>query len=91
MERLRVVIDGRVQGVGFRFSTQREAMALGLGGWVRNLGDGRVEAEFEGARPALDAMLAWCRSGPAFAMVSTVETEWESGDQRYGGEFRTRV
>jgi acylphosphatase len=90
MNRLRVVIDGRVQGVGFRFSTQREAMALGLGGWVRNLYDGRVEAEFEGPRGTLEAMLAWCRGGPAFARVSNVEVEWESGEPRYGGEFRIR-
>ena len=91
MERLHVVIDGRVQGVGFRFATQREAMARGLGGWVRNLYDGRVEAEFEGPRGALEAMLAWCRSGPAFARVSSVETAWESGEPCYGDEFRIRM
>ena len=91
MERLRVVIDGRVQGVGFRYSTQRQAVAMGLGGWVRNLYDGRVEAEFEGPRPALESMLAWCHQGPAFAHVSSVDAAWESGDPVYDGKFRIRM
>ncbi len=83
IDRLHVIIEGRVQGVGFRFSTIREARRLGLNGWVRNTPDGSVEAELEGLKPALDQMLAWCRQGPAFASVRSVATSWSSGDARY--------
>jgi acylphosphatase len=75
-QRLEVRISGRVQGVWFRASTREEALRRGLSGWVRNLPDGRVEAVFEGDRPALDAMLAWCRVGPPGARVAGVETGW---------------
>jgi len=70
------MIEGRVQGVGFRYSVSRQAASLGLSGWVRNLYDGRVEAEFEGSHEALDAILAWCWKGTTFADVSTVDAEW---------------
>jgi len=84
-ERLRVTISGRVQGVGFRYATYREATALGLTGWVRNAYDGGVEAEFEGARAHLEAMLAWCRQGPRYADVRDVHVEWGEGDGRQLG------
>lgn len=67
-----VRISGRVQGVGFRDWTQREAVARGLSGWVRNLPSGEVEAVFSGDAAAVDAMLAACRSGPRFAHVDQV-------------------
>jgi acylphosphatase len=69
--RVRVVVTGRVQGVFFRDSCREHARAEGVGGWVRNRGDGAVEAEFEGPRAAVDRMVAWCRSGPARARVDT--------------------
>ena len=84
-ERLHVCIAGRVQGVGFRFATQRQALRLGLSGWVRNRADGCVEAEFEGARQELQQMLEWCRQGPMFASVNQVDAQWESGPSRYEG------
>lgn len=74
MECIRVVIEGRVQGVGFRYHTCAEARALGLNGWVCNRPDGRVEAEFEGSEDAVQSMLAWCQRGPAMARVSRVVT-----------------
>lgn len=77
-ERLHVVVDGRVQGVGYRYSTYRRALELGLSGWVRNLEDGRVEAEFDGPREALEQMLEWCRRGPSFSRVLCVEETWSS-------------
>ena len=82
-QRLHVLIEGRVQGVGFRFSTVRVANELGLAGWVRNCVDGRVEAEFEGPEPALKKMLAWCRRGPSFAEVDDVAAAWDSGPAQY--------
>ena len=85
IDRLHVYIHGRVQGVGFRYATDRQARALGLAGWVRNLPDGRVEAEFEGPREALESMLAWCGQGPAMASVRSVEERWEQGEPRHTG------
>ena len=73
LTRKRVVVDGRVQGVGYRASCAREARAAGVGGRVHNLVDGRVEAVFEGAPEAVDALVAWCRHGPRFAAVGRVE------------------
>lgn len=80
--RARVVVRGFVQGVGFRASTRARAVSLGLAGWVRNQGDGSVEAVFEGERDRVESMLDWCRRGPAGARVDDVEASWEqpSGD-----------
>lgn len=74
--RVRIVVSGLVQGVAFRQSTAEEARALGLSGWVRNLADGRVEAEVEGERAAVEALLRWARRGPPAARVDDVEAEW---------------
>ncbi len=75
--RVHVVIEGRVQGVFFRASTRDEARARGLGGWVRNLTDGRVEAVFEGDKLVVENMLAWCRKGPSYAYVDHLEIDWQ--------------
>jgi acylphosphatase len=72
MRRVHLLIEGRVQGVFFRASCAREAEARGLGGWVRNLPDGRVEAIFEGSDTQLEGMVAWCRQGPPGAQVDEV-------------------
>ena len=71
----RLVIAGRVQGVGFRYAFADEARMRGLGGWVRNRRDGRVEALVSGPAPAVAAMLAWARVGPPAARVSSVDVE----------------
>jgi acylphosphatase len=75
--RARVVVHGRVQGVWFRDSTRREALRLGVGGWVRNREDGTVEAVFEGEDHAVAQMVAWCRLGPPRAVVSTLDVTEE--------------
>ena len=72
-KRVQVVIRGRVQGVGFRASCARRAVALGVTGWVRNEWDDSVEALFEGDAGAVDQMVAWCWQGPAMAEVTGVE------------------
>ena len=71
----RLVIRGRVQGVGFRFHIRAEAMRLGVAGWVRNRSDGTVEALVQGEQDAVDRMIAWARRGPSSARVSDVEVE----------------
>ncbi len=68
----KVVVSGRVQGVFFRDSTRREAQRLGVGGWVRNRSDGRVEALFEGPADAVEQLVRWCREGPRHADVDDV-------------------
>ncbi|MFQ5534218.1 MAG: acylphosphatase [Sphingomonadales bacterium] len=68
-----VRISGRVQGVCFRTWTGKQAVALGLDGWVRNRTDGTVEAVFRGPALDVDKMVANCRSGPPAALVSKVE------------------
>lgn len=70
--RRHVIVSGRVQGVFFRDSTQREAGRLGVAGWVRNLDDGTVEAVFEGDSSAVESMLDFCRRGPERARVDEV-------------------
>ena len=72
MIRRRVLIEGQVQGVGFRASCAAQARAAGVAGMVRNLADGRVEAVFEGAAASVDALVAWCEQGPRFARVGHV-------------------
>ena len=70
--RIRLRVDGRVQGVAYRASTQDEARRLGLTGWVRNLDDGAVELEAQGPAEAVAALEAWCHRGPSLARVTGV-------------------
>lgn len=73
---VRWTVRGRVQGVGFRYSTVQAARRLGLVGWVRNLPDGRVEIEAAGTRDQLHQLLEWLHAGgPAGAMVAGVHEE----------------
>ena len=75
--------------MAFRANCQRQANALGVTGWVRNLWDGSVEALFEGPPEAVDAMLGWCRRGPSSAVVTDVEvTEAEPGPPRRSFHIR---
>ena len=76
--RRRVVVHGRVHGVGFRASCARRAIELGLAGEVRNRADGTVEAVFEGERAAVEALVAWCRAGPPMARVTGVDVAEEA-------------
>ena len=87
---LHVIVTGRVQGVFFRESTRREASALRLSGWVRNLADGRVEARFEGRREDCERALAFVRTGPPSASVTHVDAQWEALPDAPGGAFHVR-
>ncbi|RRR69826.1 MAG: acylphosphatase [Candidatus Viridilinea halotolerans] len=82
--RAHVIIIGRVQGVSFRAYARDRARAAGVEGWIRNLEDGRVEAVFEGTRPAVQRMVSWCYSGPALAAVEKVEVRWEAPSGKEG-------
>ncbi|MDQ1582320.1 MAG: acylphosphatase [Microbacteriaceae bacterium] len=72
MIRRRAVIQGRVQGVGFRYSASGQANTLGISGFARNRGDGSVEVEIEGEETSVERMLAWLESGPHGAEVRSV-------------------
>ena len=86
--RRRVLVAGRVQGVFFRHSCRREATGRQVGGWVRNLPDGRVEAVFEGQPAAVEAMVAWCASGPPSAEVADIHVAEERPEG--ATDFRVR-
>ena len=75
----RLVISGRVQGVGFRYSMAAQARALGVTGWVRNRRDGSVEAMIAGDAAQIEAMLAWSRTGPAGCAVEKLIVESATG------------
>jgi len=75
VQTIRLLIRGQVQGVGFRDALRQQAERLGVTGWVRNRADGNVEALAQGSAAALDALLAWARSGPPAARVRQVECE----------------
>jgi len=88
MTRRRVKASGRVQGVFFRDSVQREAESAGLAGWVRNCGDGSVEAVFEGDDAAVARMVDFVQSGPGRADVDDVEVAEEEPEGLSGFEVR---
>ena len=71
-ERWRLLVEGSVQGVGFRSACCRRATELGLYGWVRNLSDGRVEVQAEGTSLELNELRLWCERGPSTAKVRLV-------------------
>lgn len=83
MKRVRAVVHGRVQGVGFRWSTQTAARGFGVTGWVRNRPDGAVEALLEGPAAAVERMTAWLHAGPDGARVARVSL----AEEPYRGEF----
>jgi acylphosphatase len=72
MQRLFLKIYGKVQGVSFRFYAKREAIRLGITGWIRNKPDGTVEAEIEGEKRTLEQFLRWCQRGTSHARVEKV-------------------
>lgn len=71
----RIVVSGKVQGVGFRDWTVRHAKQLGVSGWVRNRSDGGVEIHASGDSDALDALVDACRTGPPLARVDHVDAQ----------------
>jgi acylphosphatase len=81
--RLHAMLNGRVQGVGFRYFVRQQAEDLGLSGWVRNLRTGGVELVAEGERVVLEKLVAALRHGPPGARVDDVNLDWTAAT----GEF----
>ena len=73
MKRVRVVVSGDVQGVGYRYTMRMVAREVGVTGWVRNRRDGSVEAEVEGSDAQVDEVLAWMAEGPPGAQVDNAQ------------------
>jgi len=86
--RAHVWISGQVQGVYFRAYAEDEAAFRKVGGWIRNARDGRVEAVFEGDRPAVEAIIQWCHRGSPASRVTEVEVIWEATQEE--PSFRIR-
>jgi acylphosphatase len=83
LKQVQLVVRGRVQGVFFRASAQREAKRLGLTGWVKNRGDGAVELVAEGEEEGLKDVIAWANRGSSASRVERVDVRWRS----FSGEF----
>ncbi|HEU0231034.1 MAG TPA: acylphosphatase [Burkholderiaceae bacterium] len=77
IETVSVRVSGKVQGVGFRAATVRQAHLLGIAGWVRNASDSSVEAVLQGSVDQIDRMLSWLSVGPPAARVDQVEHQQE--------------
>jgi len=75
VKRIRAIVRGDVQGVGFRAATAQEARRAQIAGWVRNMRDGSVEVEAEGTAQAVDGLITWLRRGPSLARVTAVEVD----------------
>jgi acylphosphatase len=88
MRAVRVIVRGRVQGVGFRAFVEAEVLSRGLSGWVRNRRDGTVEAVLSGEDEAVRAVLAALRQGPPASRVTDLEVQAETGNVT--GEFEVR-
>jgi len=80
-----IFVSGMVQGVWYRVFTQQVAEELGLSGWVRNLSDGRVQAEVEGPRKNVETLVARLRIGPPRAMVTDVTVTWKGATGKARG------
>jgi len=90
MARAHLVVRGLVQGVWFRGSMQDEARRRGLAGWVRNRPDRSVEAEVEGRRDDVEALVTWAHRGPGGARVDEVAVTWQADEGGDGGDFVIR-
>jgi acylphosphatase len=89
MSRLHANIYGRVQGVNFRYNTQKKAHALGLNGWVSNRSDGSVEVVAEGDKELLQKLLGFLKKGPPAARVHRVQEDWGEATGEFD-RFRVR-
>ncbi len=80
---LHAVVEGHVQGVGFRYFVQESASRLGLTGWVRNQYSGAVELTAEGGREMLEHLLELVRQGTSRSIVTNLKCEWSTGVKKY--------
>ncbi|MEW5961463.1 MAG: acylphosphatase [Chloroflexota bacterium] len=89
LARMRILIEGRLQGANFRYNTQRQARKLELGGFVRTLSDGRIEIEVQGDEPQVAQMLAWCQNEPQSSYIRTIMYRYDEPTE-YTPDFVVR-
>ena len=87
----RLGIRGTVQGIGYRYAMRQEAVRLGVAGWVRNRADGSVEALVQGKAQAVEALIAWARTGPPAARVLEVQVSPAAPETRAHAGFDLRA
>jgi acylphosphatase len=87
--RVRILIEGRLQGANFRFNAQKEASRLNLVGFIRNLADGRIEIEAQGEQDQVDKILAWCQEEPHGSQIKSILFRYDDPINRYS-EFNVR-
>lgn len=85
MAQFEAIVSGEVQGVGFRYYALRQARAIGLSGFVKNLPDGTVEVVAQGGREKLEEMVEWLKKGPDYAAVKKVHVEWQPEGRKFDG------
>lgn len=81
--RMRILIEGRLQGMNFRYHTQQQAKKLGVTGFIRTLSDGRIEIEAQGDEDQVTKMLAWCQQEPQSAHIKTILYRYDEPTERY--------
>lgn len=87
--RMRVLIEGRLQGTNFRLQTQEQADRLTVSGFVRVLSDGRIEIDIQGTADNVNQMLAWCQEEPHSSQIRTIMYRYDDPiDQRSGFAIR---
>ena len=80
-----IIVKGRVQGVGFRYHTQKQATKLSMQGYVRNLANGDVEILASGDEDAVQQFINWCRQGPRWANVAEIIVTEQNTDEVFDG------
>ncbi|MFH1210195.1 MAG: acylphosphatase [archaeon] len=77
MQRVHVLIEGSVTGVGFRFFVQRNASLLNIKGWIKNISENKIEAVFEGQEQDIKKLLEICKEGPSLSYIKTIKVKEE--------------
>jgi len=83
LKQLHLLIIGKVQGVGFRYTVREQAQALSLFGWVKNLPSGQVEILAQGEAGDLNKLLTWVKTSSDFTQIDDVEVEWQSVEEKF--------
>jgi len=84
-EQARILIEGRFQGINFRYQTQAQAKALGLDGFVRTLADGRIEIEIQGEKHKIEDFLEWCQQEPHSSHIKSILFRYDETSKSYSG------
>ena len=81
--RARILIEGRLQGMNFRYETQTQATKLGLAGFVRSLSDGRIEIEAQGDEEKVESLLDWCQEEPHGSNIKSILFRYDEPNRNY--------